>query len=245
MLLGLAGQPQRWPMDVVAAASMAHGCGCPRCRSSIDGPSLRSAERNVRSAGAAGQFATAAAVGRRRPAASLGHCCGRPKRYRCFVRTTRPGSPPPARQPRCAERRYRQPQFPPQQPPPLAGAELPARPPTATVESKRTVSPWPCGQVHGAEESLIGRVSSKVSPQARQRYSYLGIAASLPSDVRPQVDGAVPAEALRRPAGLRPWLAQARQAPSRPQGHRNRTGCRAAATRTRLRPTSRLTPRTR
>src|SRR6201996_5004572 len=28
MLLGRAGLPQRWPSDVVAAASMAHGCGC-------------------------------------------------------------------------------------------------------------------------------------------------------------------------------------------------------------------------
>ena len=36
------------------------------------------------------------------------------------------------------------------------------------------MSSWPAGQLQGAEESLIGRVSSKVSPQARQRYSYLG-----------------------------------------------------------------------
>jgi hypothetical protein len=44
-------------------------------------------------------------------------------------------------------------------------------PETATVDRSLTVSPCPCGQVHGAEDSLIGRVNSKVSPQARQRYS--------------------------------------------------------------------------
>ena len=68
-----------------------------------------------------------------------------------------------------------QPHAPPQQPPPplprgAGPAEL-ARPPTATADSSLTVSSWPCGQVHGAAESLIGRVCSKVSPQARQRYS--------------------------------------------------------------------------
>jgi hypothetical protein len=42
-------------------------------------------------------------------------------------------------------------------------------PETATVDSSFTVSSCPCGQVHGAEDSLIGRVSSNVSPQARQR----------------------------------------------------------------------------
>ena len=36
------------------------------------------------------------------------------------------------------------------------------------------MSSWPCGQVHGAEDSAIGRFSSNVSPQARQRYSYRG-----------------------------------------------------------------------
>jgi hypothetical protein len=46
------------------------------------------------------------------------------------------------------------------------------------VDRSRTVSSCPAGQVHGADESLIGRVSSKVSPQARQRYSYLGTARS-------------------------------------------------------------------
>jgi hypothetical protein len=66
-----------------------------------------------------------------------------------------------------------QPQAPPQQPPPPRGAagEEPARPPTATVDSSFTVSSWPCGQVHGPDDSLIGRVSSKVSPHARHRYS--------------------------------------------------------------------------
>jgi hypothetical protein len=41
MLLRRDRQPQRWPMDVVAAASMSHGCGCPPSRSSIDVPSMR------------------------------------------------------------------------------------------------------------------------------------------------------------------------------------------------------------
>ncbi len=47
----------------------------------------------------------------------------------------------------------------------------PARPPTATVDSSLTVSSWPCGQDAGSDAWLIGRVFSKVSPQARQRYS--------------------------------------------------------------------------
>ena len=38
------------------------------------------------------------------------------------------------------------------------------------------MSSWPCGHVHGAEESVIGRLSSNVSPHARQRYSYRGTA---------------------------------------------------------------------
>jgi hypothetical protein len=41
MLLRLGGQPQRWPMDVVAAATMSHRCGCPARLSSINVPSLR------------------------------------------------------------------------------------------------------------------------------------------------------------------------------------------------------------
>lgn len=66
-------------------------------------------------------------------------------------------------------------QPPPQQPPPeAAGAgEGPdfAAPPTATVESSFTVSGCPAGQEAGAEDSAIGRLSSNVSPQERQRYS--------------------------------------------------------------------------
>jgi hypothetical protein len=67
-------------------------------------------------------------------------------------------------------------QPPPQQPPEGAAgaaAVLPglAVPPTATMEKSLTVSAWPAGQSVGAEDSLIGRVFSKVSPQARQRYS--------------------------------------------------------------------------
>ncbi|GAB7033775.1 hypothetical protein JCM4914_52360 [Streptomyces platensis subsp. malvinus] len=66
-------------------------------------------------------------------------------------------------------------QPPPQQPPPpplgalRAGAA--AEPPTATVESSFTVSSWPSGQTAGAEDSAIGRFSSKVLPQGRHRYS--------------------------------------------------------------------------
>src|ERR1700761_3102807 len=43
-----------------------------------------------------------------------------------------------------------------------------------TVVSSLTVSSWPCGQVAGSPDWLIGRVSKNVSPQARQRYSYCG-----------------------------------------------------------------------
>ena len=70
-----------------------------------------------------------------------------------------------------------QPQAPPQQPPPEgrgAGADadpLAAVPVTATVDSSLTVSSCPAGQRAGADDSLIGRDISKVSPQARQRYS--------------------------------------------------------------------------
>jgi hypothetical protein len=68
-------------------------------------------------------------------------------------------------------------QPPPQQPPPPpaagAGAEAAplAVPPTATVDSSFTVSSWPAGQAAGADDSDIGRLSSKVSPQDRQRNS--------------------------------------------------------------------------
>lgn len=80
----------------------------------------------------------------------------------------RPGAGSPSRQ--------AQPQQPPpQQPPPPpdegAGADAEAEPPTATVDSSFTVSPWPAGQAAGAEDSAMGRLSSKVSPQVRQRYS--------------------------------------------------------------------------
>ena len=70
-----------------------------------------------------------------------------------------------------------QPQAPPQQPPP-DGPRSVATPPTATVESSFTVSSCPLGHVQGADDSLIGRVRSNVSPQARHRYSYLGTAQS-------------------------------------------------------------------
>lgn len=46
---------------------------------------------------------------------------------------------------------------------------------TATVVSSFTVSSWPCGQAAGADDWLIGRLTSKVSPQARQRNSYRGM----------------------------------------------------------------------
>ncbi|GAA2323563.1 hypothetical protein SVIO_038970 [Streptomyces violaceusniger] len=71
------------------------------------------------------------------------------------------------------------PQQPPPPPPPDGGrAEEEeaedvedAAPVTATVESSFTVSPCPSGQDAGAEDSAMGRFSSKVVPQARQRYS--------------------------------------------------------------------------
>jgi len=43
------------------------------------------------------------------------------------------------------------------------------------VVSSFTVSSCPWGQAAGADDSLIGRLTSKVSPQARQRNSYLGM----------------------------------------------------------------------
>jgi hypothetical protein len=68
-----------------------------------------------------------------------------------------------------------QPQAPPQQPPPDGRGAGPgpdaAEPVTATVDSSLTVSSCPAGQRAGADDSLIGRDISKVSPQARQRYS--------------------------------------------------------------------------
>lgn len=50
-----------------------------------------------------------------------------------------------------------------------AGAAL--VPPTATAESSLTVSACPAGQSAGAEESAMGRLTSKVSSQVRQRNS--------------------------------------------------------------------------
>jgi hypothetical protein len=41
----------------------------------------------------------------------------------------------------------------------------------ATVERSFTVSSCPCGQAAASAEAAIGRFTSKVSPQARQRYS--------------------------------------------------------------------------
>jgi hypothetical protein len=73
-----------------------------------------------------------------------------------------------------------QPQPPPQQPPPEAGTDVERpRPPRATADSSLTVSSWPCGQTAGADDSIMGRVCSKVSPQARHRYSYRGTVRSL------------------------------------------------------------------
>jgi hypothetical protein len=80
----------------------------------------------------------------------------------------------PGRAARLGGNQLPQPQAPPQQPPPDGAGAVPAlalRPPTATVDSSFTVSSWPSGQAHGAEDSLIGRVTSNVEPQARQRYS--------------------------------------------------------------------------
>lgn len=57
----------------------------------------------------------------------------------------------------------------------IDGAGAAARPPTATVDRRRTVSSCPCGQAAGLSESAIGRDSSKVSPHSRQRKSYLGM----------------------------------------------------------------------
>jgi len=44
----------------------------------------------------------------------------------------------------------------------------------ATVDSSFTVSSWPAGQAVASLAAAIGRFTSKVSPQARQRYSYRG-----------------------------------------------------------------------
>jgi hypothetical protein len=67
------------------------------------------------------------------------------------------------------------PQQPPPPPPPAERVAF-AAPPTLTAENSFTVSSCPAGQGAGAEDSAIGRVCSKVAPQARQRYSYRGMA---------------------------------------------------------------------
>ncbi|HEU0214220.1 MAG TPA: hypothetical protein VFR13_09065 [Jiangellaceae bacterium] len=46
---------------------------------------------------------------------------------------------------------------------------------TATVDNSFTVSSWPAGHTAGSAESAMGRDSSNVAPQARQRNSYLGM----------------------------------------------------------------------
>lgn len=90
-------------------------------------------------------------------------------------RGLRPAADPPAVRP--LVRRRQPPQQPPPQqppPPPPAGAAAPppdAVPVTATVESSFTVSSWPCGQTAGAFAWDMGRRSSKVAPQERQRKS--------------------------------------------------------------------------
>jgi hypothetical protein len=93
-----------------------------------------------------------------------------------------------------------QPQAPPQQPPPepiadpaepiagpapAAGPAL-ARPASETVDNSLTVSACPCGQSAGSPAALMGRSSSKVSPQARQRNSYLGMRPGYGKDVAPE-----------------------------------------------------------
>jgi hypothetical protein len=67
--------------------------------------------------------------------------------------------------------RQPQPQAPPQHPP--AGVGVGALPPraTATVDRSLTVSACPAGQVAGCDDWSIGRDTSKVSPQVRQRKS--------------------------------------------------------------------------
>jgi hypothetical protein len=61
-------------------------------------------------------------------------------------------------------------QPPPQQPPPLARGAA-ALPVMATVDRSFTVSSWPSGQAAGSSEADMGRDTSNVEPQARQRNS--------------------------------------------------------------------------
>ena len=76
--------------------------------------------------------------------------------------------------------RCQQPQAPPQQPPPppcrpAPGGAPPRHRRRQTAERSLTVSAWPSGQLAGADASAIGRLTSKVLPQARQRNSYRGM----------------------------------------------------------------------
>src|SRR5690606_33525842 len=68
-----------------------------------------------------------------------------------------------------------QPQAPPQQPPDAPVDGDAARPASATVDSSLTVSSCPHGHTAGSLAALIGRSTSKVSPQVRQRNSYRGM----------------------------------------------------------------------
>jgi hypothetical protein len=54
------------------------------------------------------------------------------------------------------------------------------------VDNSFTVSACPCGQLTGSSAARIGRLTSNVSPHARQRKSYLGI--------RPRYDRATAAD---------------------------------------------------
>jgi hypothetical protein len=47
----------------------------------------------------------------------------------------------------------------------------PGAPVSATVDSSFTVSAWPAGQGAGSDASAIGRATSNVLAQSRQRYS--------------------------------------------------------------------------
>jgi len=100
----------------------------------------------------------------------VGTVCARARRPRPRQRRS---SAVLRRAPRRGRAQEQQP--PPQQPPPPppagrgAGAEDRPVPVTATVDSSFTVSSCPDGQVAGADASLIGRDTSNVDPQARQR----------------------------------------------------------------------------